>query len=82
MRCSIRSRGGLVDRRDRAAVQVGQNQVQALPPTVPVEQGPGLVEDPVVFDRLGHGFTVSPGPGGTPDHRGAGAGAPGNDRYL
>jgi hypothetical protein len=25
---------------------------------------------------------VSPGPGGTPDHRGAGAGAPGNDRYL
>ena len=75
------ARGGLADGRDRAAVQVGRDQVQALPPTVPVEQGPGLVEDPVVFDRLGHGC-VSPGPGGTPDHRGAGAGAPGNDRYL
>src|SRR6185312_8874576 len=75
------ARGGLADGRDRAAVQVGHDQVQALPPTVPVEQGPGLVEDPVVFDRLGHGC-VSPGPGGTPDRRGARAGTPGNDRYL
>src|SRR6185437_1542314 len=46
------ARGGLADRRDRAAVQVGHDQVQALAPTVHVEQGLGLVEVPVVFDRL------------------------------
>jgi hypothetical protein len=54
-------RGHVVDRLDLAALQVGKIQVQALPPTVHVEQGLGLVEDPVVFDGLGHGLRVSPG---------------------
>src|SRR5215472_8780381 len=63
-------RGGLVDRRDLAAVQVGHDQVQAFPPSVHVQQGLGLVEDPVVFDGVGHGLSVSPGPARTPDHHG------------
>src|SRR5262249_4834285 len=63
-------RGGLVDRRDLAAVQVGHDQVHALPPPVPVQhslcllQGLGLVEDPVVVDGLGHSPSVSPGRAG------------------
>src|SRR5690349_19082215 len=55
------ARGGLVDRLDRAALQVGDDLFQALPPPVHVQQGLGLVEDPVVLDGLGHGLSVSPG---------------------
>jgi hypothetical protein len=55
------ARGRVVDRLDLAALQVGNDQVQALPPPIHVEQGLGLVEDPVVFDGLGHSLRVSPG---------------------
>src|SRR5713101_1914308 len=51
--------GRVVDRLDLAALQVGNDPLQALPPPVRVQQGLGLVEDPVVFDGLGHGLRVS-----------------------
>jgi Nucleotidyl transferase AbiEii toxin, Type IV TA system len=53
------ARGRVVDRLDLAALQVGNDPLQALPPPIHVQQGLGLVEDPVVFDGLGHGLSVS-----------------------
>src|SRR5580698_7147036 len=61
------ARGRVVDRLDLAALQVGSGPLQALPPPVRVQQGLGLVEDPLVFDGLGHGSRLSPGPPRTPD---------------
>jgi len=49
------ARGCVVDRLDLAALQVGSGPLQALPPPVHVQQGPGLVEDPVIAGGLGHG---------------------------
>src|SRR6266496_982405 len=58
------ARGRVVDRLELAAVKVGNDQLQALPPSIHIQQGLGLVEDPVVFDGLGHDLTVSPGHAG------------------
>src|SRR6266478_3363392 len=55
------ARGRVVDRLDLAALQIGNDPLQALPPPIHVQQGLGLVEDPVVFDGLGHGLRVAPG---------------------
>ena len=54
------ARGRVAGRLDLAALQAGNDQLQALPPPIHVQQGLGLVENPVVFDRSGHGLTVSP----------------------
>jgi len=54
------ARGRVADRLDSAALQAGNGQLQALPPPIHVQQGFGLVEEPVVFDGSGHGLTVSP----------------------
>jgi hypothetical protein len=54
------ARGRVVDRLDPAALQVGNDSLQALPPPINVQQGLGLVEDPVVSYGLGHGLRVSP----------------------
>jgi len=53
--------GRVADRPDRAALQTGNDQLQALPPRIRVQQGLGLVEDPVAFDSSGDGLTISPG---------------------
>src|SRR6266567_2591586 len=45
----------------RSPLQVGNDPLQALPPPIHVQQGLGLVEDPVVFDGSGHDLRVSPG---------------------
>jgi len=44
----------VVNRLDLAALQVGSDPLQALPPPIHVQQGLGLVEAPVVFDGLRH----------------------------
>jgi len=55
IRRRTRGAGAMVDRLDPAALQVGSGPLQALPPPVHVQQGPGLVEDPVIAGGLGHG---------------------------
>jgi hypothetical protein len=57
------ARGCVADRLDLAALQVGNDQVQALSSPVRIEQGLGLVEDPVICGGLGHGQRISPGHG-------------------
>src|SRR5437764_1436129 len=48
------ARGRVVDRMNLAVLKVGNDPLQALPPPIHVQQGLGLVEDPVVLDGLGH----------------------------
>jgi hypothetical protein len=55
------ARGRVVDRLDLAALQAGNDQLQALPPPIHVQQGLGLVENPVAFGGSEHDPTVSPG---------------------
>jgi hypothetical protein len=43
------ARGRVAGRLDLAALQAGNGPIQALPPPIDVQQGLGLVEDPVVF---------------------------------
>lgn len=62
------ARGRVPDRLDLAALQVGNDQLQALPPPIHVEQGLGLVKDPVVFDGLGHGSESITRPSCTSGH--------------
>src|SRR5437868_13735015 len=52
------ARGGLVDRLDLAALQAGNDLVQALPPAGHVEQALGLGEDPAGWDGLGPDLNV------------------------
>jgi hypothetical protein len=47
---------GVTDRLDLAALKVGNDLLQALPPSIHVQQGLGLIEDPVVCYGMGHGF--------------------------
>ena len=48
--------GHLVNRLDLASLKAGNNLLQPPPATVHIQQGLGLVEDPVVFDRFGTWF--------------------------
>ena len=54
------TRGRVADRLDLAALQGGNDQFQALPPPIHIEQGLGLIEDLVVSGGSGHGLTISP----------------------
>jgi hypothetical protein len=51
----------VADRLDLAAPQAGHDQLQALPPPIHVQQGLGLVKDPVAFGGSGHGLRAWPG---------------------